>query len=548
MTDAASGETSDHPQAPQPRPIRVLLVEDDEDDYVLTRDLLQEIRQQGFTLDWVARFDEAAAAIARQEHDVYLLDYMLDGRDGLELLRQPSLHRKPVIVLTGQEDRHVDIKAMKAGASDYLVKGQINAPLLERAIRYAIRHKRSEEALRHAQDELERRVQERTEQLQQKIAKEQQRAEQLKEADRRKNEFLAMLAHELRNPLAPISNALHIMSLPTADPKQQSELVHMAIHQVHHMARLLDDLLDVSRITHGKINLKQERIDLCEVIRCAIDTATPLITSQQHALRTHLPPCPIWAHGDETRLGQLVGNLLNNAAKYTAPGGDISLDAYEEGQDLVIRVKDTGIGIPPEKLPYIFNMFMQVDNSLERTQGGLGIGLMLVKNIAELHGGTITAHSDGKGKGSEFVVRLPILTPSQQALPESASAPASQPPETHRVLVVDDNEASARTLGWMVQALGYEVKTAFDAESAMQIAHSYKPDVVLLDIGMPKINGYELCKMMHSDPLLKQATFIAQTGWGQQQDKQRAKESGFNAHLTKPVSLDALQQQLRKAG
>lgn len=369
------------------------------------------------------------------------------------------------------------------------------------------------------------------------------KAETLAEKDQRKDEFLAMLAHELRNPLAPISNAIHIALKETVGEETKEKALHMASEQVTHMVRLLDDLLDVSRITHGKISLRSECVDICEVIRQAIDTATPLIHAHRHTLQTHLSGCPIWVMGDATRLAQLFGNLLNNAAKYTMPGGLISLDMEECGQEIRVHIMDNGIGIAPDQLPHIFDMFTQVDSSMERSYGGLGIGLTLVKRIAELHGGVVEAHSEGKGQGTEFIVTLPIL--------EKISQPAGREPQSldqsldsYRILVVDDNQASAKTLGWMMEALGHKVELAYSGKDALSMAHWFKPDIILLDIGMPDINGYELCRRMRQDDALNKSVFVAQTGWGQDQHLQRAKEAGFDFHLTKPISFDALQRQL----
>jgi PAS domain S-box-containing protein len=369
------------------------------------------------------------------------------------------------------------------------------------------------------------------------------RADSLAEKDRRKDEFLAMLAHELRNPLAPISNALHVARKKAVDEKTKESALDMASAQVSHMVRLLDDLLDVSRITHGKISLRSDVIDLSQVIRQAIDTASLLINAHQHTLQTHLPECPIWVMGDATRLAQLFGNLLNNAAKYTVKGGLISLSMQESGNEVLVRIKDNGIGIDPGQLPYIFEPFMQVDSSMERSYGGLGIGLTLVKTIAELHGGGVEAFSEGRDKGTEFTVRLPIIEKNKELFNKIADIHSQALPQ-YRVLVVDDNEASAKTLGWMMEALGHKVELAYNAGSALSAAYEFEPEIILLDIGMPDMNGYELCREIRRDAKFSKTIIIAQTGWGQDQHLQRSREAGFDLHLTKPVSFDVLQKQM----
>ncbi len=379
----------------EPRPVRVLLVDDDEDDYILTRDLLEDIPNGGFELEWVADYDAALEAMCRAEHDVFLLDYRLGERTGLDLMREAAAKdcTVPVILLTGQSARAIDFEAMQAGAADFLEKSQLDAATLDRAIRYTLQQKR------HA-DELERKVRERTAELAQANAA-------LREADRRKDQFLATLAHELRNPLAPIRNALEIMRLAGNDPAAVEPGRAMIERQVRQLIRLIDDLLDLSRIAGGKVTLRKERVELDSVVESAVETSQPLLDAAGHTLTVELPPAPVYLEGDPTRLAQVLINLLNNAAKYTDSGGRITLRGGREGNEVVLRVRDNGIGIPRHQLPHIFEMFTQVGRSEERAQGGLGIGLALVRGLVELHGGTIAAYSEGPGKGSEFVVRLP---------------------------------------------------------------------------------------------------------------------------------------------
>lgn len=376
--------------------VRILLVDDDEDDYVLTRDLLAEIPDANLELEWVADFEEALTRIRANAYDLYLIDYRLGPHTGVELIRRAYAQgcTGPMILLTGMGQRTLDFEAMRAGAADYLEKGRLDAALLERSIRYTLQQKR------HA-DELERRVQERTAELAAANAA-------LREVDRRKDRFLATLAHELRNPLAPIRNALEIIRLAGDRPDVLEANRNRIERQVANLIRLVEDLLDISRISRGEIHLRRERVAVSEVVESAIESARPLIERSRHELMVDLPEGPILIEVDPTRLAQVLLNLLNNAAKYTEPGGRIELKVEQEGRWLIFRVRDTGLGIPPEFLPHIFEMFNQLHQGDEPAQGGLGIGLSLVRDLVQLHGGTVTAHSDGLGKGSEFTVRLPM--------------------------------------------------------------------------------------------------------------------------------------------
>jgi PAS domain S-box-containing protein len=357
----------------------------------------------------------------------------------------------------------------------------------------------------------------------------------LREADRRKDEFLAILAHELRNPLAPILNSVRLLRLePTQDP-QQRHVRDIVDRQVRHMARLVDDLLDVSRITLGRINLHRELSTIDAVIANAVEASRPLIDASRHELTVRLPPAPVYLQADVTRLAQVFLNLLNNAAKYTPPGGKILIEGWVDGEDLLVRVKDTGVGIPPEMLSHIFDIFTQVDLSLERTQGGLGIGLTLANRLVEMHGGTLQAHSEGLGKGSEFVVRLPVSTPP--AHPERKRARREMPARQakRRVLVVDDNIDAAESLTLLLQSAGHETLMAHDGIEAVEAAAAFHPDMVLLDIGLPRLNGYEAARRIRAQPENDSLVLAALTGWGQDEDKRQSLEAGFDLHLTKPV-------------
>ena len=367
----------------------------------------------------------------------------------------------------------------------------------------------------------------------------------LQDADRRKNEFLAILAHELRNPLAPIRNAAQILRVK-APPIPELQWAREVIErQVLQMTRLVDDLLDVSRITKGKIELRKERLSLATLVSSAVEASRPLIKKWGHQLTISIPADPIYLDVDPTRMAQVLLNLLNNAAKYTEQGGRIALTGELEGDDVVIRVSDNGVGIPAEMLPCIFDMFTQVDRSLERAQGGLGIGLTLVQLLTEMHGGTAMARSAGTGLGSEFVLRLPAA-PQRVAGRENVAVPHEGPlaiDPALRVLVVDDNQDSAESLGILLRHAGCEVRTAHDGLEAVGAASVFRPDAAILDIGLPGLNGYDAARQIRKE-LGAGVTLIAVTGWGQDEDRRRSKEAGFDHHLTKPVELNALHELL----
>jgi PAS domain S-box-containing protein len=371
----------------------------------------------------------------------------------------------------------------------------------------------------------------------------QQRAQrELQEADNNKNEFIALLAHELRNPLGPIRHAANILRARTPTPDELAWATKIIDRQTEHMTRLVDDLLDVARITRGTIELRREPVDVADVVKAAVEASSALIERHRHQLRVSPPSQPVYVEGDVTRLTQVVTNLLDNAAKYTDPGGRIWLSAEREGDAVVIRVKDTGIGIAPELLPRIFDMFTQSALPLERTQGGLGVGLSLVDRLVKLHGGTVDVHSGGVGQGSQFTIRLPALnTPRRQPSP-NPKPELSNAAKRCRVLVVDDNEDSVDSLAMLLRMLGHEVATSNDGESALGAAEQFRPDVAILDIGLPKINGYDLAKQMREKAWARDIVLVALTGWGQQEHRRRSAESGFNHHLTKPVELEVLQQ------
>ena len=518
------------------RPIRVLLVEDDEDDYLLTRDLLAEIGPGEFDLEWVRTYEAGLEAAARCRHDVCLLDYRLDGRTGLELLREAgSAVKAPVILLTGQGDRAVDLEAMQAGAADFLVKGRIDAPLLERSIRYALERHRAAEALRLAQEELEARVAARTRELSEANAR-------LVEADRRKDEFLAMLAHELRNPLAPLRNVLRILQQTGLDPSALERTRGIIERQVGHLARLVDDLLDVSRIMRGRVQVQRELLDLAALVGTGCEDCRATLDEAGLRLVLELPDAPVWVAGDSTRLAQVLGNLLDNARKFKGEDGRVTvrLAVDSEAKQVVLAVRDDGAGIEPALLPRLFDAFAQGDRSLDRARGGLGLGLAVVKGLVELHGGQVEAASDGPGQGAEFTVRLPLKGEQQALTRTPASVPACEG-EAVRILVVEDNRDAADSLRMVLELYGHEVAVAYTGADGVKAAKSWRPDVVLCDIGLPGLDGYAVASQLRHDPATAKARLIALTGYGRDEDRHRSLQAGFDHHLTKPVDPAALQ-------
>jgi PAS domain S-box-containing protein len=367
---------------------------------------------------------------------------------------------------------------------------------------------------------------------------------QLRNADRRKDEFLATLAHELRNPLAPIRNGLQILRLGGASGEMADDARNMMERQLNQMVRLIDDLLDLSRISRGKIELRKDRVELAKVVQQAVETSRPVIEQADHELLIDAPAGPIYVDADVTRLAQVFSNLLNNAAKYTERGGRIHLSVQRRGAEALVSVKDNGLGIPAHMLPKVFDMFTQVDRNLERAQGGLGIGLSIVKRLVEMHGGSVEAKSDGHGMGSEFVVRLPVVLSVAQ--PSDADEPAGGAAARRRVLVVDDNRDAAMSLAMMLKLMGSEVKTAHDGMEALDVAAVFRPDLVLLDIGMPRLNGHETARRIREQPWAKNVVLVALTGWGQEEDRRRSEEAGFDSHMVKPIEPRALEKLLSR--
>ena len=537
-------------------PINILIVDDEPKNLTVLETVLDD---PGYRLVRASSADEALLALVVDEFALLILDIRMPGMTGFELAQMIKERKKtarvPIIFLTAyyNEDQHV-LEGYGTGAVDYLHKPVNPAILRSKVAVFAELHRKSRESslanrallaevterrrvedqLRELNETLERRVTERT--------------DALKEVDRRKDEFLAMLAHELRNPLAPIRNAVQILQLtglrePTVDGACQ-----MIDRQVNHLVRLVDDLLDVSRVSLGKIRLNKELLNLAVVVQQALDTSRPLIDVRRHQLTLTLSPESVWVEGDFTRLAQMISNLLNNAAKYTEVEGSIWLTVEKASggndgpEEAVIRVRDTGRGIDPPALKSLFDMFYQADHNLDRSDGGLGIGLSLVKRLAEMHGGRVEAHSAGRGKGSEFIVRLPLI---QETLPAVADRPAIATPigRPIRILIVDDNRDSTESMAILLKIEGHEVLTAHDGKQAVEIAVRERPGAILLDIGLPYVDGYQACRAMR-DGGLTDALIVAMTGYGQEEDRRQAQEAGFDAHLVKPVNLSSIRELL----
>jgi PAS domain S-box-containing protein len=364
--------------------------------------------------------------------------------------------------------------------------------------------------------------------------------EALREADRQKNEFLATLAHELRNPLAPLQNSFELLRIAPEDATVRAQALTLMDRQLRQMVRLIDDLLDVSRISRNTLVLRKERVELTAIVQQSLEACRATMAAANQELHVEMPNEQLYLNADPVRLGQVFGNLLGNASKFTPEAGKITLTLTTEGKEALIRVRDTGIGIPPERLADVFNMFFQVDPSIVRSHGGLGIGLTIVKRLVEKHGGTVTVHSEGAGRGCEFTVRLPLTSPPPVSTTGNGSR-ISQPQTRRRVLVVDDNRDAAQSLSMLLRLGGHETCSAHSGPEALQAAESFRPELILLDLGLPQMSGYEVCQTLRRQPWSKEVVIVALTGWGQEEDRKRSQAAGFNAHLVKPIEHTALE-------
>ncbi|MDF2115546.1 response regulator [Roseiarcaceae bacterium H3SJ34-1] len=512
------------------KPVYFLLVDDLEENLLSLEALM---RRDGLVLLKARSGDEALELLLQNDVALALVDVQMPGLNGFELAElmrgNERTRRVPIIFVTaGNADSPRRFRGYEAGAVDFIYK-PIEADILRSKADVFFELYRQRQQIAAQRDELK------------------SRSDELEESDRRKDEFLATLAHELRNPLAPVRHGLDILR-KNPDGADAANIRDMMDRQLAHLVRLIDDLLDVSRVSQGKIELRKEKIQAADVIGAAVETSQPLIDAARHLLTIDMPPEPIWIDADLTRLAQVVSNLLNNATKYTPEGGRIGLSLCADGGEAVIAVSDNGLGIPREMQSKVFQLFAQVEHHADRARGGLGIGLALVRQLVAMHDGTVSAESPGAGKGSVFTVRIPVAdavadtAQSQDQAEEKVSMPVSAEPL--KVLVVDDTFEVAQMVGWMLEEMGHEFHLVHDGRQALQAAREFEPDVILLDIGLPVMDGYAVCRAFRQDDQFKDSLIIAQTGWGQDRDKTLAGEAGFDHHLVKPVAYDDLERLL----
>jgi signal transduction histidine kinase len=567
--------------------VNVLLVDDQPARLLTYESILSELGQN---LVRAGSGLEALEKLMKDEFAVVLLDVSMPDMDGFEaatLIHQhPRFERTPIIFVTGVHVSELDrLKGYKVGAVDYvsipvvpeILRGKVavlielytkrrelqelnrtlaqtNQRLAEANTTLQAEKTRELETLNRVLQRANQELESANRSLQTEVAERTRVELALKEADRHKDEFLAMLAHELRNPLAPIHNAVQLMHRQSFTDPQLTWSRDVIGRQLAHLTRLVDDLLDVSRITRGKINLSKEVIELATLMARTVETVQPFFEERGHTLTVEIPKGILAVLGDPTRLVQALGNVLGNAAKYTERGGHITLAAAQSGPEVVIRVRDNGIGIPAELIPIIFNLFTQLDRTSGLPQSGLGIGLALVQRLIEMHGGSVSARSDGLGKGSEFLIRLPLFIretvesgqPLQQlsALEQSMTNAEGPTRTQRRILVADDNNDALESLATLLQLSGHEVYTAANGAVALESAEQHRPEVALLDIGMPKLDGYEVARRIRAQPWGQRITLVALTGWGQDSDRRRSQEAGFDSHLVKPLDLDKLTELL----
>ena len=569
-------------------PVNILLVDDQPSRLLSYEAILADLGQN---LVKATSGVEALRLLMDDEFAVILLDVSMPEMDGFEtaamIHQHPRFEKTPIIFVTALPQTDFDrLKAYQLGAVDYVFVPVVPEILRAKvSVLVELHQKRRElqnlnRTLSLANEDLARtnttlqtektleleklnrtlelantELEDANRVLQTEIAERERLEIALRDADRRKDEFLAILAHELRNPLAPIRNAVQMMGMkPFADP-ETSWCRDTIDRQIQLLVRLVDDLLDVSRITQGKIKLQKRRIEVGEMVQLGIETCRAQIDGRRQELQVEVPSKPMVVEGDLQRLAQVVGNLLSNASKYTDEAGTIRLsveairptvDRPSDAGAVEIRVTDTGIGISGEHLATLFQLFAQVDSTLDRAEGGLGVGLALVKNLVELHGGTVAAESDGPGRGSRFIVRLPLASEASEIV-RAAPAADRGASEKRRLLVVDDNVDSARSMALLLQAFGHEATTANSGQEALDQAESDPPDAVVLDLGMPGLDGYEVARRLRERPWGKDLLLIALTGWGQQEARERSRTAGFDAHLVKPVEIDALLKALQCA-
>jgi signal transduction histidine kinase len=564
LSDRASAvNTADAAQAP----VNILLVDDQPGRLLTYRTILEPL---GERLVEASSGEQALKRLMEDDFAVILLDVNMPGMDGFEtaaLIHQhPRFEQTPIIFVTAVNVGDMDrLRGYKLGAVDYVSVPVIPEIMRTKVAVLAELHRKRRELLQanqrlaaanvSLQEEKQRELERlnaslvatnealalRNTELRNEVSERMQAEERLREVDRRKDEFLATLAHELRNPLAPLQNALNIRRLAAADG--DDALQDAMERQLALLVRLIDDLLDVARITRGKLVLRKTPTTLQDVLAAAVELAMPLIESGGHRLQTHLPDAPLALHADASRLAQVFANLLNNAAKYSDPGSVIELHAAGDGDTMLVRVRDRGIGLAPEQLEAIFELFAQADTAIERARGGLGIGLTLVRTLVQLHDGEVDAYSDGPGRGSEFRVRLPCVAETAHDL--RASAPIAHAPDralwARRALVVDDNRDAADTMAMMLEMLGLEVQRLYDPQAVEDAVAGFGPELVFLDVGMPGRSGHDVARALRAASGGERLVLVAVTGWGQPEDRQRTAQAGFDHHLVKPPELQSIQ-------
>ncbi|QJR35018.1 response regulator [Gemmatimonas groenlandica] len=527
-------------------PVSILLVDDQPGKLLTYEAMLESLGEH------LLKANSGRAALdLLLKHDVtlILMDVSMPDLDGFELAGiirdHPRYSKTAIIFVSAVHLTDIDqLKGYESGAVDY-----VSVPVVPELLRAKVRvftelYRKTRESERLTR-ELEQRVLERTAELEAAMTRQVELTTQLRDADRKKDEFLALLAHELRNPLAPVQNAVSIMQYKQIEDAELRWCRDVIERQSHQLARLVDDLLDVSRITHGKIVLRPEEVDLSALVTSAVETCRPQIDAHHHQLHVSMPKRPVRLLGDPTRLTQVIANLLNNAAKYQLPYGVIDIVVERVGDRAQLHVRDRGVGMTPVTIESIFELFAQGERSVERSQGGLGVGLSLVRTLVELHGGTVRARSDGLGMGSEFTIELPAITTGVRVVQRGQTALADgAAPRGARVLIVDDNRDSAESMAALLTLHGHHVRVAYDGETGLEMIDQETPDVMLLDIGLPGMDGYEVCRRTRARGLAD-VQIIAMSGFGQDQDVRRSREVGFDAHTVKPLKIAILLDILR---
>ena len=524
--------------------VNILLVDDQPAKLLTYETILGDL---GETLITARSATEALECLLKNDIAVVLVDVCMPHFDGYELaamIRQhPRFQQTSIIFVSAILMTDLDrLRGYQSGGVDYVPVPVVPEILRAKVSVFADLYRKTR-ALARLNTELEARVAERTAALEATTAA-------LQEANQRKDEFLAMLAHELRNPLAPIRTAVQLLRLKELAESQRVRARDIIDRQVEHLVCLIDDLMDVSRITRGLITLQREPVLVAAIVARAVETTRPVIDARRHELQVDLPDDLLTVNGDKTRLVQVIANILHNAAKFTAAGGRIVLTARLERGHAVIGVKDSGAGIPPDILPTVFDLFTKARHDGDAGQGGLGIGLALVRRLVEMHEGTVEARSDGPGLGAEFTVRLPLaMTYATYPVEEGSEAPPLPHLTARRVLIADDNLDAAEVLSSLLEAMGHDVRVAHDGVEALAVGAAFEPEVVLLDLGMPVMDGLETARQMRQQPWGQRATLVAVTGWGQQRDRERTTEAGFDAHFVKPLTeLDLLQVLAQRPG